>query len=176
MHYYSKITGGFYNPEINTSMPSDAVEVSDENYQALLLAQCEGRIIQGDINGNPVAVTPTLTDAQQAVANAGAAIAAGVIITSTATPSLNGIYAIDPVTQIKLNSGITYIMVTGAFPPASALSMPWYDTDGAAHIFTKVSDFKNFATALADFIAHVDIYASSGGLTGSIPSDTITIP
>ncbi len=117
-------------------------------------------------------VAPTLTPQQ----NADNAIAAGIIVTSTETPSLSGTYPIDPATQVKLNSAITYIILNGAFPPASAVSMPWYDADGVAHVFTAIVDFKNFATAFADFVAHVDIYAGSDGETGSIPSNNITIP
>ena len=105
-----------------------------------------------------------------------AALAAGIVITSTGNQALNGTYPIDPATQVKLNSAITYIMLNSAFPPASASSMVWYDVSGNAHTFTSVAQFKAFATAFADFVAHVDIYASSGGQAGSIPVNTITIP
>lgn len=103
------------------------------------------------------------------------AMAAGIIITSTATPSLNGTYPIDADTQVKLGNTVTYVMLNSAFPPASAASLPWYDVAGNAHVFTSISDFKNFATVFADFVAHIDIYASSNGQVGSIPVNTITI-
>lgn len=41
-------------------IPADAVEISDDEYAALLQAQQEGRVIDADDNGHPVAVTPEI--------------------------------------------------------------------------------------------------------------------
>jgi len=117
-------------------------------------------------------IAPTPTPVQAAAA----AIAAGIALTSTSTPALNGTYPCDPMTQVKLNNAITYVIVNNAFPPASATTLPWYDTSGVAHVFPSITLFKNFATAFADFVATLDIYASSNGEAGSIPSNEITIP
>ena len=117
-------------------------------------------------------IAPVLTP-HQVAANA---ISAGIILTSTGKPSLNGVYSIDLIAQGKLNNVITYVMLNSAFPPASALTLTWHDMDGSPHIFTSVSDFKNFATAFADFVSHVDMYAASNGALGPIPSNAITIP
>jgi hypothetical protein len=35
MHYYSKTTMGFYDPEVNSIIPEDAVLVADSDYLAL---------------------------------------------------------------------------------------------------------------------------------------------
>lgn len=56
MIYFSKTTSGFYNDEINTDIPDDSVEISEEDYAALLAAQSDGKIITADANGNPVAI------------------------------------------------------------------------------------------------------------------------
>lgn len=148
--------GGYVELVAGATLPADAtITAQFANYDAVLASAASAKTAQ-----------------QGALA----AIAAGIVITSTATPALNGTYPIDPATQVKLNSAVTYIMLNNAFPPALAASMPWYDASGTPHIFTAISDFKHFATAFADFVAHVDIYASSGGATGSIPSNAITIP
>lgn len=62
--FYSKSTGGFYSPEIHTIMPSDVVEITDEQHQALLETQSQGKVIVSDDNGYPVAVIPTVTPEQ----------------------------------------------------------------------------------------------------------------
>ena len=53
---YSKTTKGFYNTDINTIIPSDAVEISDELYESLMNGQSTGKIIQQDSSGNPILV------------------------------------------------------------------------------------------------------------------------
>lgn len=47
--YYSFNTGGFYSSEFHTSIPSDAVQLSDIEYQSL---------IDGLANGNQIVRTP----------------------------------------------------------------------------------------------------------------------
>ena len=62
--FYSKSTGGFYSPEVHTTMPSDVVEITDEQYQQLLTSQSQGLIIVGDDNGYPTLITPIVTPEQ----------------------------------------------------------------------------------------------------------------
>lgn len=56
--YYAASTSGFYDPAINALIPEDAKEITSENHAALLHAQGQGRVIQADANGYPVAVDP----------------------------------------------------------------------------------------------------------------------
>jgi hypothetical protein len=152
--------------------PYTATANSDTDYgQALWAGLQAGSYLDWEGAIAPY-VAPVLTPGQQAAA----AIAAGIVLTSASKAALNGTYPVDPATQVKLNSAVTYIMLNNAFPPASAASLAWYDMSGVAHSFTSVPDFKNFAVAFADFVAHVDIFASSNGSNGSIPSNTLTIP
>ena len=67
MLFYSKTTRGFYDDAIHTEaqIPSDAVEITQEEHQALMVAQSEGKIIQPDANGAPEAVDFVPTTAQQ---------------------------------------------------------------------------------------------------------------
>lgn len=59
MIFYSKSTGGFYNLHIHgDDIPSDAKEISADEHAALMLAQSQGKRIEPDDNGNPVAQDP----------------------------------------------------------------------------------------------------------------------
>lgn len=56
---YSKSTGGFYAQEIHgNNIPADAVEISDELYSDLMLAQSAGKVISADSSGRPAAIDP----------------------------------------------------------------------------------------------------------------------
>lgn len=56
--YFSKSTGGFYDDAIHEpdQIPSDAVEISQADYDQLMSAQSSGKAIQSDPDGNPIAV------------------------------------------------------------------------------------------------------------------------
>lgn len=57
MYLYSQSTGGFYNDVVHTAeqIPADAVELTDDAYQALLEAQSAGQQITADAGGAPEA-------------------------------------------------------------------------------------------------------------------------
>lgn len=57
MRYYSKTTGGFYDSSVHAeaAIPEDAVVISEEQWQGLLLAQTQGKVIRGDAAGFPQA-------------------------------------------------------------------------------------------------------------------------
>jgi hypothetical protein len=54
--FFSKSTNGFYNSEINTSMPNDAVEITDKQHMDLLEGQASGKQITSDEDGNPILI------------------------------------------------------------------------------------------------------------------------
>jgi len=54
--FFSKSTNGFYNSEINTPIPSDAVEITDEQHTGLLEGQANGKQVASDADGNPVLI------------------------------------------------------------------------------------------------------------------------
>jgi hypothetical protein len=55
-YYYSKETGGFYHSSLHEILPKDAVQITDEDYSALMAAQSEGKVIVADKKGSPKAV------------------------------------------------------------------------------------------------------------------------
>lgn len=56
--FYSSTTGGFYNSNRHTTIPLDAVAVSDEVWAQLLDDESNGKLIQDDGTGHPEAVEP----------------------------------------------------------------------------------------------------------------------
>jgi hypothetical protein len=122
-------------------------------------------------SGTLVAYTPpapVLTLAQQAQV----ALGAGVAVTSTGTPALNGTYPIDPLTQGRIASVSTYILVNGKFP-GSATTYAWVDVAGAAHVFPSTAAFQAFATAIADHVSILEQIVFTG--TGTLPVATVAI-
>jgi hypothetical protein len=51
VYYYSPTTGGFYNTEVNTNIPVDAISISRKEYTELLDKQSDGHIIEFTENG-----------------------------------------------------------------------------------------------------------------------------
>jgi hypothetical protein len=55
--FYSKSTGGFYDPAIHgANIPDDARPVTKERHAELLAEQASGKAIIGDVNGDPISV------------------------------------------------------------------------------------------------------------------------
>lgn len=113
---------------------------------------------------------PTLTPQQQAAV----ALAGGIHLTSAGTPTLNGTYSTTAASVANVNAVTTYTLINGNFPGAQA-TMPWYDTSGTAHVFSSVAEFKTFATAFANYVAAVQLFADSNGTVGTLPSNQLTV-
>ena len=66
--YYSKSTKGFYSKEIHgNNIPNDCVEITLDEYKALINGQSNGQAISVNENGKPVLIeieTPELTYAE----------------------------------------------------------------------------------------------------------------
>jgi len=57
--FYSKTTGGFYDRSIHgDSIPQDALEISGDEYAALMLGQSSGKVICADESGCPTLQNP----------------------------------------------------------------------------------------------------------------------
>ncbi|MBD8128353.1 tail fiber assembly protein [Pantoea agglomerans] len=53
--FYSASTNGFYSEEMNgDTIPEDAIEITDEEWGALLDGQSKGKLISSDKKGRPV--------------------------------------------------------------------------------------------------------------------------
>ena len=67
--FYSKSTGGFYDPEINTVIPEDAVEIDRATHTALLAGQADGKRIVSDSDGAPTLADPEPPTQVQVIAS-----------------------------------------------------------------------------------------------------------
>ena len=114
----------------------------------------------------PVPPSPTLL--QQ---NAAAALLAGIILTSIATPALDGSYANDPLTVPHIN-GIVANIAAGLGLPSGTSTFLWLDTSNAGHAFT-ADDFKNFAAAISGYNYTLSLIV--GGAILTLPDFNITI-
>jgi hypothetical protein len=59
MLYFAASTNGFYDSEIHSTMPDDAVQITREKYTELMTGQSEGNPVSSDSNSNPINVAPT---------------------------------------------------------------------------------------------------------------------
>jgi hypothetical protein len=77
--FYSKSTGGFYDDAIHTpaQIPSDAVAISQVEYNALMEGQSLGNTIGADANGNPILIPPVPATLAQVQASALTGLDAG---------------------------------------------------------------------------------------------------
>lgn len=103
-------------------------------------------------------------------------LAAGITITSTATPALNGAYGIDDQSQ-RFISGTAASIAARSRLPGGGATFGYGDITGAPHNFSS-SDFLNFADAVEDYV--YNLYATArtllAGGTAVWPSASITIP
>jgi hypothetical protein len=96
---YSKSTNGFYLREVHgENTPSDAIEISDELYNTLLLGINNGGTVIIDSNGQPVLVPRS--DADTALYNSNVVRAQRDQLLSntdwTELPSVQALHASDP--------------------------------------------------------------------------------
>lgn len=65
MIFFSKQENGFYNSDIHSVIPVDAVEVRNSDYEKLMAGQSAGQKIQPDSSGIPVLVTISRSISEQ---------------------------------------------------------------------------------------------------------------
>jgi hypothetical protein len=104
------------------------------------------------------------------------ALGTGITITSTATPALNGAYAVDPTTQFNINSEVVSILTNGVFTNGQT-TKAWPDISGPVHVFT-VAQFKTFATAVSNYVDGLITTRSTllAGQSAAWPTASATIP
>lgn len=105
-----------------------------------------------------------------------AAFSAGVVITSTGTPALNGTYACDSDTQRNIVSEQVYISADGTFTNGGS-TMAWPDMVGAYHLFPSTTEFTAFAKAVAQYVQALATALATVQAGGSWapPSNALTI-
>ena len=159
---------GFYDSTLHDAIPQGAVELNPAQYQLWVIAQSTLVWNGSDLVAAPTPAPPVLTAAEQALA----ALLAGCQVTSTATPALDGTYAITPDAVSKIMATSLYIQVNGKFPAGQA-QLAWPDLAGKPHVFAATDSFQGFATAIADYVAHLDLFGN-GTLT-ELPAQPVAL-
>jgi hypothetical protein len=104
-------------------------------------------------------------------AQAATLLAAGLGIVSTGTPSLNGIYACDPLAQADIVAIETSLNAGKGFP-GGGTTMNYPDASGAMHSFTE-GNFASFASAVRDYV--YALRAVMAGTSTTLPQSPATI-
>jgi hypothetical protein len=76
-------------------------------------------------------------------------------VTSRSSPAVNGVYAIHPDMQQKIQQVALYVSINGKFP-ARLKAMPWPDAAGKVHVFNSPAIFREFASAAIDAVMVFD--------------------
>ena len=124
----------------------------------------------GEFVAPPAPPAPTL--AQQAAS----ALAAGLAITSTGTPAINGTYAIAsgiPFGREDIGTEAQFVSTFSEFTNG-AQTLEWPLLNGTFVTFPSTASFMNFAKAAAQYYAAVKAVVAAG--QGSFPSNQVTIP
>ena len=158
MNYYLTATGNGIS--LDGTMPTGAVVCTQAQY-----ANASAWTISG---GAIVAATPPAPTPAQL---ANTAMGAGLAITSTGTPALNGTYAIDNASQGKIAAISAYSCQRQV--PGGVAFVPWIDFNGTAHTFPTTASFQAFATAVADYVAVLDVIIASNAGTPPAAAKTI---
>jgi hypothetical protein len=101
--------------------------------------------------------------------------AAGVQVTSTSTPALNGAYPIDPAAQ-SIMSAIAAGVAAGKGLPSGTSTFAYPNSAGAEVTFT-ADQFTNFAAACEAYLYAFNqaLAARVGGSSTAMPSTALTI-
>jgi len=100
-----------------------------------------------------------------------AALAAGLAITSTATPALNAIYGVNAAAQANITAIVTGIAASLGLPGGGS-TFVYLDASSAPHTFTQ-AQFVSFASAVRGYVYALDLYAAG---QGALPTPSATIP
>ena len=155
--------------------------ITSRDYQT---GQPEGEADQILEWGSDLGPQPTLAQmdaayaAQQAaqalIAQAQAALSAGVTIQSASTAALNGTYACDPQTISDIQAETVFLLVNGGQFTAGT-SLQWPDASGTLHTFTTAAQFQAWATAIARYVGAIRLVIN--GVPGAtLPTNPVQIP
>ena len=153
------------------SLPAGWIEVDDDTWDKHIgdLRADAWHVIGGVVTwAEPPAVV--LTPAQQAANAYAAFISAGLTVTSTGTPALDGVYSIDPTAQANISAEAQFITSFGEFTSGNTLQ--WQRADGSFTTFPDKTTFMDFAKIAAQTVSAAKL---ATGTTNALPSGSVTI-
>jgi hypothetical protein len=122
----------------------------------------------------PHAPTSAELAAQQLATEIQTVYSAGLTITSTSTPAVNGTYGVKTQDQQTINAVETFVLKNNTFPGSAGTSLSYQDQSGAFHVFPSITVWSEFANAVANYIADLKMYAA-GAAGSSLPANSVTI-
>lgn len=146
--FYAESTGGFYAADINgNNVPPDVVEITTEQHASLLVAQAEGKRIEADADGYPIAVDPpepTLTELKTAK-NAEINAARAAANTGTFTHS-GKTFSCDALSRGDIDGMNGYVALFAALP--AVFTGEWKAIDNTFLPIPDVAAWKAFYSAM----------------------------
>jgi hypothetical protein len=143
---------------------------------------CASSVLPGfTYNGSAFAApaAPSVTPAAAAAAQYAAAIAAGLAVTSTGTPTLDGVYGIEPSDVSDIMAEVQFIAAFAEFTNTTTTMLLWTQQGSAVPVaFISTAQFMSFAKQAAQYVAACKLAADTvaAGGTATWPSNAATIP
>ena len=119
------------------------------------------------------AAVPAPTAAQLAAQAYAAFVAGGLTVTSTATPALSGVYAIDQQSQSDIATEAQFISTFAEFTTGATTNLPWPMPDGSIVVFPTPAQFLSIAKVAGQAVAAAKLAAAQ---SLPMPAATATIP
>ncbi|TCS35808.1 uncharacterized protein DUF4376 [Paucimonas lemoignei] len=130
-------------PNQDSKIPTDAVEITDEEHAALIDAQSKGATITADKNGKPIAVFPPPPTLEDIKAAKNAEINAARLAANSSTFEHAGkVFACDVLSRSDIDGTANHIALFGNFPPE--FPGGWKAVDNSILQMASVDDFKAF--------------------------------
>jgi hypothetical protein len=126
---------------------------------------------QGEIADTDARYIQFISPAPTPASKAAEAMAAGLTITSTSTPAIDGTFTVDQVSQMDIIAIETSLNAGKGFPGGAA-TFNYADVSGVMHSFTE-ANFTDFAAAVRDYV--YALKSVIAGASTTIPPATATI-
>jgi hypothetical protein len=157
---------GFASPLPFSAMANDSTEHGPQIYADLVAGKYGS--IGPYVPPSPLAPTP-----EQQYATA---IAAGLVVTCSATLALNGTYGISETDAANISAEAQFIALYSEFTN-SATTFPWADASGQPHTFPDTATFMAFAKAAAQYVSGCKqtLIALQTGHAANFPSNAVAL-
>jgi hypothetical protein len=127
--FYSASTNGFYSEEMNgDTIPEDAIEITDEEWGALLDGQSKGKLISSDKKGRPVLKDYPAPTAEQLAAMAASEKAKLLALATIAIDPLQDAADLEIATDneaASLKAWKTYRVMVNRIDASKAPNIDW---------------------------------------------------
>lgn len=181
MAIYARIQNGVV-AELFT--PPAGVSITQCFHPSLVWVESDGTpgvAVGWTYNGSTFAdpIAPVQTPAELAAAAYAAAISAGLAVTSTGTPTLDGVYGIEPSDVSDIMAEVQFIAAFAEFTNTTTTMLLWTQQGSAVPVaFISTAQFMSFAKQAAQYVAACKLAADTvaAGGTATWPSNAVTIP